>query len=134
MNKKKILVVDDEESIRKLVKKLLGQYYTVVEAANGKVALEIVIKGKPDLVLMDIKMPEVDGYTACYHIKTGGHTERTPVIIMSSIAYDLNMKLAQKLGADGYLVKPFSLSQLLGTVEKFLGASCKSSSISVAPS
>lgn len=124
MHNKKILVVDDEESIRNLVKRFLGQCYTVIEAANGEVALEIAIKEKPDLVLMDIKMPKVDGYTACYNIKTCEHTEGIPVIIMSSIAYKLNMKLAQKIGADGYLIKPFSLRKLLGTVEKLLGVSC----------
>ena len=66
---KKILIVDDEESIRTLVKRFLGRYHTVLEAENGEIAIDIAKREKPDLILMDVMMPKVDGYTACAEIK-----------------------------------------------------------------
>jgi two-component system alkaline phosphatase synthesis response regulator PhoP len=123
MDRKKILIVDDEESIRILVKRFLGRHYSVLEAENGEIAIDIAKREKPDLILMDIMMPKVDGYTACAEIKANELTRGTQVIMLTSIAYQLNKKLAQKIGADGYVTKPLDLQELHQTVERFLGTS-----------
>jgi CheY-like chemotaxis protein len=74
MDRKKILIADDEASIRTLVKRFLGRYYTVLEAENGEVAIDIAKREKPDLVLLDIMMPKVDGYSACAGIRANDPT------------------------------------------------------------
>jgi CheY-like chemotaxis protein len=120
MDEKKILIVDDEPSIRVLVKRFLSRYYTVLEAENGAVAIDVVRQEKPDLVLMDIMMPKLDGYSACAEIKGDELTRGTKVIMLTSIAYQLNKSLAEKIGADGYITKPLDLKELHKAIERFL--------------
>ncbi|MBN1862174.1 MAG: response regulator [Dehalococcoidales bacterium] len=120
MDRKTILIVDDEKSIRVLVNRFLSRYYTVLEAENGAVAIDVVRREKPDLVLMDIMMPKLDGYTACAEIKDDELTRGTKVIMLTSIAYQLNKSLAEKIGADGYITKPLDLKELHAAIEQFL--------------
>ena len=123
MEKKKVLVVDDEENIRRLVRSMLGNKYIVLEAKDGEVAIDIAHSQRPDIILMDIMMPNIDGYTACYTIKQDPVTKTIPVVILTVIGQELNKKLAEEMGADGYITKPFSLQDLLGTIEQFLTSS-----------
>jgi CheY-like chemotaxis protein len=123
MDRKKILIADDEASIRTLVKRFLGRYYTVLEAENGEVAIDIAKREKPDLVLLDIMMPKVDGYSACAGIRANDPTRGTRVVMLTSLAHQLSKELAQELGADGYITKPINLAELREAVERFLGAS-----------
>ena len=120
---KKILIVDDEESIRTLVKRFLGRYHTVLEAENGEIAIDIAKRGKPGLILMDVMMPKVDGYTACAEIKASELTRGIQVIMLTSLAYRLNKKVAQTIGTDGYITRPLDLQELRQTVGRFLGTS-----------
>jgi len=123
MDKLHILIVDDEQGIRLLVREILGHKYGVLEARNGQEAIDMANKHKPDLILMDILMPNVNGYDACSTIKTNPATKRIPVVMVTAIGYELNKNLAKDVGADGYLTKPFLEEELLGTVSKFLGNS-----------
>ena len=120
MDKRHILIVDDERGIRMLAKDLLGHKFGVIEASDGQEAIAMANKYKPDLILMDILMPNVDGYTACSTIKTNPATERIPVVMVTALGHELNKKLAQSSGADGYLTKPFLEEELLDTVSKFM--------------
>ena len=120
MDKKKILVADDELNIRSLVSKLLNRDYIVIEATNGKEAVDIAKREKPDLILMDLMMPEMDGYTACSIIKADQATQSIPVVILTAVSHELNKKLAKEIGASGYLTKPFQLQDLLDAIDKFL--------------
>jgi CheY-like chemotaxis protein len=121
---KKILIADDEPSVRSLVKKLLGNDCTVIEANDGKEAVNMAINEKPDLILMDILMPKMDGLTACYTIKANEATKEIPVVMLTAVDYELNKKLSQDImGAHGYITKPFSAGQLMDTVGQFLGDS-----------
>ena len=121
---KKILIADDEPSVRSLVKKLLGVNCTVLEANDGKEAVNMAFNEKPDLILMDILMPKMDGLTACYTIRTNGATKGIPVVMLTAVDYDLNKRLSQDImGAHGYITKPFSSQQLMNTIVQFLGAS-----------
>ena len=126
MDKKKILIADDELYIRLLVGSALGRDYAVLEASDGEEAIDIIHTQKPDLILMDILMPNLDGYTACYEIKRDQATKVIPVVMLTGIGYELNKKLAQELGADGYVTKPFNLQDLLDTVKHYELATCPS--------
>ena len=120
MGKKTILIADDEQSVRLLVRKILGQDYLVLEASDGEVAVDIARTRKPALILMDIMMPKVDGYTACHVIKMDEQTKVIPVVMLTALSHDLNKKLSAQLGADGYITKPFSSSILRNTIGRFL--------------
>lgn len=116
----KILIADDELSIRSLVHRMLTKYFVVLEAGNGEDAVRIARAQKPDLILMDIMMPKLDGNTACSMIKQDEITNKIPVIMLTGLSYELNKKLATVMGADAYMTKPFSLQQLLDTIAQFL--------------
>lgn len=121
----KILIADDEPSVRLLVKKLLSDNYIVLEASNGEEAVSVTRTEKPDLILMDILMPKMDGYTACYAIKTDEVTKGIPVVMLTAVAHKLNKQLSEAMDADGYITKPFSFQDLKDTISQFLPASKK---------
>lgn len=118
----RILIADDEVSVRLLVKRLLSERYVVLEAADGKRAIHIARTQKPDLILMDILMPNVDGYCACHAIKTDEATKAIPVVMLTALGYELNKELANQLAADAYITKPFSPADLLDTIGKLLSS------------
>jgi len=120
MDIKKILIADDESNIRLLVSSMLGKDYTVIEASDGEETIDIARSQKPDLILMDILMPRLDGYAACHAIKTEQATKAIPVVMLTAVGYELNKKLAKEVGADGYITKPFSPQGLLNTIGQFL--------------
>jgi CheY-like chemotaxis protein len=120
MKKASILIVDDEQTIRLLVRRFLSDKFAILEASDGEEAVGMARKHKPALILMDIMMPNVDGYRACSTIKTDQSTKRIPVVMLTGIGHELNKKLAKELGADGYMTKPFTSKELLDTISKFL--------------
>ncbi len=120
MDGRKILIVDDEPAIRSLVRSMLGKDYIVIGASDGEEAIDIVLRQKPDLVLMDIMMPKMDGYTACNKIKRDSVSKTTPVVMLTAVGYELNKKLAKETGADGYITKPFTSQELLETITRIL--------------
>ena len=81
MEKKKVLVVDDEENVRLLVQNILGKENVVLEANDGEAAVQMARSYHPDFILMDIMMPKMDGYTACYAIKQDALTRAIPVVM-----------------------------------------------------
>jgi two-component system alkaline phosphatase synthesis response regulator PhoP len=115
-----ILIVDDEPNIRLLVGNLLGEDYDVLEASNGVEALYIARRQSPDLILMDIMMPNMDGYSACYAIKNDDLTSKIPVVMVTAVGQELNRMFAQQVGADGYITKPFQAKDLLDTIGRLL--------------
>jgi len=122
MDKKKILIADDETSIRSLVRSMLGKEHIVIGASDGEEATKVAHKEKPDLILMDIMMPKMDGYAACYAIKTHPATEAIPVVMLTGVGYELNKKLSQMIGASGYITKPFQLQELKEMIGQLLSA------------
>jgi len=115
----KILIADDEVGIRLMVVRMLGEEFTVLEAADGEEAVTLTRRRKPSLVLMDILMPGKDGYSACHEIKTDPETKSVPVVMVSAIGHKLNAKLSAEVGADGYITKPFSVEKLLEAIAKY---------------
>jgi two-component system alkaline phosphatase synthesis response regulator PhoP len=123
-NKKKVLIVDDEPGVRELVNRILSKSYAVLEAQDGAEAVDISRNQKPDIILMDMMMPRVDGLTACYLIKKDEATKKIPVVMITAVGFDLNKKLSQDImGADGYITKPFTPQDLQTAVDQFFGNS-----------
>ena len=127
MDKKKILVVDDEPNIRLLLTKMLEKEFTVLDASNGLEAIDAAKNMKPDLIFMDLLMPGIDGYTACSAIKQNPATSGIPVVILTAVGFELNKRLAERVGANGYMTKPFSLVDLRKTMDLLLEKSPSSS-------
>ncbi len=123
MMKRKILIADDEQFIRLLVKRLLSQNYIVLEASDGEEAIDIARSQKPDLILMDIMMPGVDGYIPCHQITKGQATKAIPVVMLTGVGHELNKKLSWEVGATGYITKPFILQELLDVIGPLLPVS-----------
>ena len=120
MGKKAILVVDDEPAIRLLVAHMLDKSYQVYQATDGQEAIDIARRIKPALILMDIMMPKVDGYTACRTIKTDNETKDIPVIMVTGVGYDLNRKLSESVGASDYITKPFNPHELIEKINSLV--------------
>ncbi|MDO8568240.1 MAG: response regulator [Dehalococcoidales bacterium] len=114
------MIVDDEAIIRRLLSSMLGQENTIIEAEDGEAAVRLARRHKPDLILMDMMMPKMDGYTACKTLKSAPETNTIPIVMVTATGHVLNMKLSREMGADGYVTKPFSQQDLLDTVDRFL--------------
>lgn len=122
--KKKILLVDDEPDIRILVTARLNHLgYDTITAGDGQEGLNLARKESPDLVLLDLMLPKLDGYKVCRMLKFDKTFGHIPVVIFSSRGTEQDKQLAAEVGADGYLVKPFEEKEFKATLEKFLGAS-----------
>lgn len=126
MAKKEILVVEDQEELRKLQSLLLSSRgFRVSEAQDGKAALDCLAKSKPDLVLLDIMMPEINGFEVCQHIKSNESTRHIPVIMVTAKKDREDMERAEKAGADGYITKPFKSALLIDTIRRSLSETFK---------
>jgi DNA-binding response OmpR family regulator len=117
---KKVLIVDDEPNILMSLEYLLHKEgYEVFVARNGAEALEIINQNTPDLVILDIMMPEVDGYEVCQLIKNNPPTAHIKVIFLSARTKQEEIEKGYELGADLYLTKPFSTRNLLKKIKEF---------------
>ena len=116
----KILIADDQAPIRSLITTVLSKDYQVIQAATGTDALRMIREQKPDLVIMDILMPGMDGLTVCSQLKADPSTAKIPVLMLTIIDYELNRRFAENLGADGYITKPFTPDQLKQAVSAHL--------------
>ena len=117
----RILMVDDSPTEIAVAKKLLeGKGHTVITANNGAEGVEMAKTEKPDLILMDIVMPDMNGFKATRQISKDPETASIPVIMMSSKDQETDMEWARRQGATEYLVKPADEATLLATVERLL--------------
>jgi len=118
MARAKVLVVDDEEYIQHILNFSFGaEGYDVVTASDGEEGVSKAKDEKPDVIVMDIMMPKMDGYEACKQIKTDPQTKDIPVILLTAKGRDADRKLGSEVGADDYVVKPFSPGRLIERVE-----------------
>lgn len=117
----KILVVDDSKTIRRTAEALLAQAgYRVVTAADGFEALALTADERPDLILVDVMMPRLDGYQTCALIKHNPHFRRIPVIMLTSKDGLFDRARGRVAGSDEYLTKPFTREELLEAVARHL--------------
>jgi two-component system alkaline phosphatase synthesis response regulator PhoP len=116
-----ILVADDEKHIRELIEITLRQNdYLVLSAADGESALELATRERPQLALLDIRMPRMDGYEVCRQIKQDPALNNIPVIFISAKAQEDEIKMGYEAGAQDYLLKPFDMDDLLTCVKRLL--------------
>jgi two-component system cell cycle response regulator DivK len=118
---KRILVVDDQEDLRGVLRDLLvGSGYTVIEATDGETGVAKAKSDRPDLILMDIQMPVIDGYEATRLIKADPDLKPIPIVAVSSFAMKGDEEKARAAGCDHYVTKPYSPMQLLRLIRGFL--------------
>ncbi len=122
MNKiKTILVVEDDEEIVGLLKfNLENQGYRVLTAGNGYEGLNRARAEKPDLILLDIMLPEIDGYEVCRSLRSSSELRDVPVIMLTAKAEELDVVLGLEIGADDYVTKPFSVRELMSRIKAHL--------------
>jgi CheY-like chemotaxis protein len=120
--KKTIMVVDDNPDIITIVKTILeGRGYTVFSASSGPELLSILPNHKPDLIILDIMMPEMDGLEVLTRLKAKTETATTPVILLTAKVQYEDVLGGYKLGADYYITKPFTSTQLVNGINLLLG-------------
>ena len=119
--KPKILVVDDEPEAVELVEFNLKQSgYAVTTAADGSEALKKARAQSPDLIVLDVMLPEMDGFEICKSLRLDSATAKIPIIMLTAKAAEIDRVLGLELGADDYLTKPFSPRELLLRIKKIL--------------
>jgi len=118
---KKILIADDRPEVVELVKVTLeGESYQILSASDGSEALEKTRLERPDLILLDIIMPKMDGYEVLGNLKDHPHTKDIPVIMLTAKGQRVDKEKGKRLGARDYIIKPFSPSSLLRKIEEIL--------------
>jgi two-component system cell cycle response regulator DivK len=118
---KRILVVEDQEDNRRILRDLLlSAGFEVMEATTGEEGIRLAETRRPDLILMDIQMPVLDGYEATRRIKATAELRQIPIIVVTSYALSGDDAKARAAGADGYVAKPFSPRELLAKIQQFL--------------
>ena len=121
MKKGKILVVDDEVYIVHILDFSLGmEGYEVVTALDGEEALAKSLEHKPDLIVLDIMMPKMDGYEVCKRLKADDATRSIPVILLSAKGRNVDQKMGFEAGAEDYITKPFSPRKLVERINALL--------------
>ena len=118
---KRILVVEDTEDNRRIIRDLLTNFgYELIEAADGAEGVSMAQTHRPDLILMDIQLPQMDGYEATRRIRTIPELAQVPIIAVTSYALSGDEAKTRAAGCDGYVAKPFSPRQLLAKIRQFL--------------
>ena len=118
----RILIVEDTEDNRQIIRDLLASAgYHLIEAVTGAEGVAMAIQHRPDLILMDMQLPEVDGYEATRRIKADPALRHIPVIAVTSYALAGDEAKTRQAGCDSYIAKPFSPRELLAKVREFIG-------------
>lgn len=121
MPRKRILVAEDEPDIlRLMVYSLEYAGFEVMEAINGEDAVKMAVDAKPDLVLLDVRMPRLSGYAVCSALKENESTKHIPIIFVSARGQEAEVKRGLELGAEEYILKPFAPDELYQRVERSL--------------
>ncbi len=118
----KILVVEDEESLLKLESILLtSKGYLVTGVMDGRAALEEIRTNRPDLVILDIMLPEIDGFEVCKRIKENSETRDIPVVMLTAKKSNQDVERGRQVGADAYITKPFRSARVMEVIEGLIG-------------
>jgi len=121
----RVLIVDDEENARYILnlKLTMKKGFIVDEAENGKVALEKVAQNKPDIILLDVMMPVMDGYECCKRLKENPETEDIPIIFLTAKTRTTDIIQGIRVGVDDYIMKPYEFDDLYNRIMKMLESS-----------
>ncbi len=119
--REKILLIDDELDIIEFLKLLLGDIgYDIITATNGREGLTKVLKENPDLILLDVMMPQMNGWEVCELIKANPSSKNTPVIMLTAKSDLSNKVKGMQVGATGYITKPFELDKIISQINILL--------------
>lgn len=119
---KKILIVEDEESLLKLESILLTtKGYLVQGVSTGLAALEAVNEERPDLILLDVMLPQMDGFEVCQRLKQDPLTRDIPIILLTAKKTPEDLARGEEVGSDHYITKPFKSAMVIETIEQLLG-------------
>ena len=120
---KKLLIVDDDEAVLMLLQFTLaeGAKRTVLTARTGEEALEIARRERPDVILLDVVMPGMNGYQVCRELKADPKTADAIIIMLTALAQTSHRQLGEEAGADLFMTKPYSPRRLLETIDRYLG-------------
>lgn len=117
--KKRLLIVDDEPDLADMIKfRLEANGYECLLAHDGQIALELARKERPDLIILDLMLPKMDGYKVCGLLKKDSRYVNIPIIIFTAKAQEEDKKLSQEVGANAYLSKPFEPKVLLEKIKE----------------
>lgn len=121
MAKKRILVVDNEVQLVEMVKiRLEANDYEIITAYDGQEALEKARNEKPDLIILDLMLPKLDGYTVCRMLKFDEKYKSIPILMFTARVQESDKKMGQEVGADAYITKPFDPQILLSKIKEFI--------------
>jgi two-component system, cell cycle response regulator DivK len=118
---RRILIVEDVEYNRDLLVQLLEDEYEILTAADGATGIEVAVRERPDLILMDLSLPGIDGWEATRRLKTSPETDAIPVIALTAHAMQGDEERARACGCDDYLTKPIDEDQLFAKMARLLG-------------
>ncbi|MDP8230200.1 MAG: response regulator [Candidatus Gorgyraea atricola] len=122
MDKKRILLVEDEKDISRMTKsRLESDGYEVMVAYDGHMALQEARSKKPDLIILDVMMPKMDGYKVCRMLKYDSEHKDIPIVMLTARALDSDKKTGEEVGTDAYIVKPFKWDVLTDKICELLG-------------
>ena len=117
-----ILVVDDDYLGRELLQAHMeNAHYNVLLANSGSKALEMAVAEQPDIILMDVNMPGLNGYTVCNQLKKTPATSHIPILLMTAMDDEENISLATQSGADGFVAKPFDIPRMFEQISRLVG-------------
>ncbi|MFC1624716.1 response regulator transcription factor [Candidatus Omnitrophota bacterium] len=121
MDKKRILLAEDEKDMAYAVTlQLEASGYEVIKASDGEEALKKARAEKPDLIILDLMMPKIDGYKVCRMLKFDSRYKGIPVIMFTAKAQDSDKKMGEEVSSDAYITKPFEPDVLLGKIQELL--------------
>jgi CheY-like chemotaxis protein len=125
MSRKKILLVDDSATTLMMEQMVLrGQAYQIVTARNGREAVEVAASERPDLILLDVVMPEMNGFEACRRIRQQEATRDVPIIMVTTKGEEQNVETGFESGCSDYITKPINGAELLTKIRSYLDAGC----------
>ena len=123
MAQKRVLIADDEQDIVETIKfNLELENIECIEAYNGEKALSMAKNENPDLILLDIMMPKINGYKVCRLLKFDESYKHIPIIMLTARAQEKDIELGEETGADEYVTKPFDMEMIVEVVKKYLGS------------
>lgn len=118
----KILIVDDDYLSREILQAHMEHaHFYVLLANSGEKALEMAVSEQPDIILMDVNMPGLNGYSACAYLKKSPQTHFIPILLMTAMDDDTNIALAVEAGADGFVSKPYDIHKVLDQINHLTG-------------
>lgn len=121
-DRRRILIIDDDPVVRRIILELLNNRYTVILASTGVQLPDLLQKHSPDLVILDVMLPWVNGFELCRIIKTPADRQSPPVLFLTGCKEKEDLMTGKEVGASGYLTKPFYAKDLYREVERLLAA------------